>query len=550
MRVKRYVADTVSEAIAQVKQDLGRNAIILHTKPFNEGGFMGLFSKRRVEVIAAVDEEQGSSELIRMKRAEPLRPGFTPLTQAMEAIAEHQEAVPLASRSFRSSEPKLAETSIATIERVPSPTISKVLEAYSEARLPEARSLTPLVTPRVEISQVNSLRNEYETKSATIPVLNQVPVKPIQASSSLRGTGVIGDFIPKPAETVVLKSQGTGVIESIRPKRVEEQSSYVATGVSRPSGTGVIERILPRTESLAERQVEARETEALWNELAEMKKMLQQVTTKTTVDEVEQQRQKWFNYLKNLGLETELIEDLLARTRGEDLSTAELRSSKLMEDWTQVLGERLICNDPFPANLAGQQVLALIGPTGVGKTTTIAKLAANFHLFEGKKVGLVTIDTYRIAAVEHLKTYGDIINLPVEVVYSPTDLPLALQKLQNCELILVDTAGRSPYNRPMMDELQKFFNQGLISTIMLAISATTKYADMLNIVEKFTKVPYTHLIFTKLDETSCLGPLVSLAWKTRQPISYFTIGQNVPDDIEIAKPQQLITRLFKGNVDD
>jgi flagellar biosynthesis protein FlhF len=193
-----------------------------------------------------------------------------------------------------------------------------------------------------------------------------------------------------------------------------------------------------------------------------------------------------------------------------------------------------------------QQVITLIGPTGVGKTTTIAKLAAKFNLFEGKKVGLITLDTYRIAAVEHLKTYGEIMNLPVEVVYAASDLEPAIANLGNCDVILIDTAGRSPRNQIMMDELHNFIAKPVIETILLVISATTQYQDMVNIEEKFSRIAYTHLVFTKLDETGCLGPLISLAWKCKRPIAYLATGQNVPDDLETARPDKLMARLFKG----
>jgi flagellar biosynthesis protein FlhF len=251
-------------------------------------------------------------------------------------------------------------------------------------------------------------------------------------------------------------------------------------------------------------------------------------------------------YLQSIGLEGEIIDYMLLQVPGYLIEGSGASETEWATYCKHVLASKLMFSEPIQVESQGeQQIMALIGPTGVGKTTTIAKLAANYNLFEGKKVGLITIDTYRIAAVEHLKTYGDIINLPVEVVYTPADLNQSFQNLHDCDLILIDTAGRSPHNQAMMDELKKFLSHSKIGLILLAISATTKYQDMVSIAENFSQIAYTHLVFTKLDETDSYGPIVSLAWKIRRPISYLTTGQNVPDDIEIAKSDKLVSYLMQ-----
>ena len=153
-------------------------------------------------------------------------------------------------------------------------------------------------------------------------------------------------------------------------------------------------------------------------------------------------------------------------------------------------------------------MVVLIGPTGVGKTTTIAKLAANFALFEGKSVGLITIDTYRIAAVEQLKTYAEIINLPIEVVYTVGEFKKALSKLGDKDLILVDTAGRSQKNKHHIKELKQFLAGRNPDETHLVLSANTKLDDLLETAEAFQAVSYNRLIITKLDETNELDNII------------------------------------------
>ncbi len=189
--------------------------------------------------------------------------------------------------------------------------------------------------------------------------------------------------------------------------------------------------------------------------------------------------------------------------------------------------------------------IALVGPTGVGKTTTIAKLAAIFAILEKKRVALATVDTYRIAAVDQLKTYADIISVPLEVAYTPGELGDALKKHQDKDLILIDTAGRSPLNELQMTELKSFLEPCSEVEIFLVLGATTKYADLMETVMRFSQLPIKQLVFTKLDETQHYGSILNIVSKTRKAVAYITTGQNVPDDIEVPDPDKIAKLLLQ-----
>ncbi|MDI6736366.1 MAG: flagellar biosynthesis protein FlhF [bacterium] len=194
------------------------------------------------------------------------------------------------------------------------------------------------------------------------------------------------------------------------------------------------------------------------------------------------------------------------------------------------------------------KMICLVGPTGIGKTTTLAKLAADFAFEKRKKVAIITVDTYRIAAVEQLKAYSEILNLPLEVVFAPSEFKGAIEKYVDYDVILIDTAGRSQKNSMQLVELKSFIDTaGYRLEIYLLLSATTKDKELIDIVESFKKVSFHKLIFTKLDETVTFGPILNLITQIPQGISYVTTGQNVPEDIEEANAGKLAKLIIGVN---
>lgn len=190
------------------------------------------------------------------------------------------------------------------------------------------------------------------------------------------------------------------------------------------------------------------------------------------------------------------------------------------------------------------RIVVLVGPTGVGKTTTIAKIAANMAFLEGKQVAMITLDTYRISAAEQLRTYAEIIGVPLKVVFNTADLEEAISDFRDKDVIFIDTAGRSPFNEAHMEELRQFINIAQPDETVLVLSVTTSTHELIKIYEKFGVMNIDRLIFTKLDETQHYGQILNAIDEIRLPVAYFTTGQNVPDDIEIPEPMRFAQMLM------
>jgi len=252
-----------------------------------------------------------------------------------------------------------------------------------------------------------------------------------------------------------------------------------------------------------------------------------------------------FTELIDADLSEENARELVERVRGDvaggelaDLVLLKARIARLIE------GEMRTCG-PIQVIPGRRRLVALVGPTGVGKTTTIAKLAAIYRLKEKRRVGLITVDTYRIAAVEQLRTYADIIDLPMQVVSTPREMREAVRRLDGLDLILMDTAGRSPRDEIKIQELKSFLTEAGADEVHLVLSSVAGARTLQQTAEQFATVGTTALILTKLDEATGMGSLLPLMRKSRLPLSYLTNGQNVPDDIETADSARL-ARLVLG----
>ena len=260
--------------------------------------------------------------------------------------------------------------------------------------------------------------------------------------------------------------------------------------------------------------------------------------------------------LYNVLLENEVQEKYINQVL-EDMDKV-LQTSHSLDNLLSSVYQKMVLKLGTPMKITpGEKkpkVIFFIGPTGVGKTTTIAKIASKFKVEEGKKVGLITADTYRMAAANQLQTYANILGVPLNVIYSFDELLDTVKKQnrenQDLDVILVDTIGFSHKNQEQRTDTKKLITalgDFYDSEVYLVLSATTKHKDLIDIADTYMEFTKFNLIFTKLDETKCLGNIFNLKLYTGASLSYITTGQNVPDDIEVVNAQKLVKQLLGGN---
>lgn len=405
MRVKRFVASNIQEAMAKVKLEFGNDAVILHTRRFKEGGFLGFFSKEYIEVTAAVDERIQT------------QPANAP------SVINNIRHETLSSRAIQSNKVQLNK-----------PNVEDEIDVE-----PMGFKFDAGANPELNLA-INEMRQMMEQMKSNLEVVRSPQSLP-----------KLGQIFYNHLENQELDSK-------------------------------ISQRIV--------------------------KKIIQQI-----------------NINPNITVEEAKAMILLELEKG-------LKKPK-----------------PILNSKSSQcQMIALVGPTGVGKTTTIAKLAANFSVLNEKKIAFITIDTYRIAAVEQLKAVGDIIGVPVNVIFTPSSLKEKITELKTsgCDYIFIDTAGRSHKSAMHMAELKAFMEIIDPEDIFLVLSSTTKYRDMTAIIQQYSSLDIKKLIFTKLDETSTYGPIFNIINKNKKILSYITTGQNIPDDIEIANPQKIAKMIVEG----
>lgn len=423
MRVKRYVVNSMPDALQIIREDMGKDAIILNTKHIRSGGLLGFFGKKKIEVIAAVDSV----------RAQPSsQPFSSPNLNTRPVInpsGTRQEIAPLL------------------------PDGNRTLNTFKE-------------TP------VSVTKGIYEPPRDT-----NIAAK---LSQPVREAG----------EDPVLKE-----LQEFRSMFFKIIGSNAGNRHAHP----VLQQIIDRLQH-------------------------QEVEEEIIAEIIKQLTEKW-----------------------DDLSVID--DAMIWREAKQVIVS-MIEKRGKPATIEslGKRVISFIGPTGVGKTTTIAKLASEFVLKERSRVGFITSDTYRIAAVDQLKIYANILNAPLEVVFTADDFEKALINLKSCDLILMDTAGRNYLNDIYCKEMNVVLDRASPSDMYLVLSLTAKYQDMEKIIQNFSHLSIDKVIFTKSDETTSYGAILNTVYRHNMSLSYLTHGQSVPEDISLACTDS-IAKLILG-VDD
>jgi len=288
----------------------------------------------------------------------------------------------------------------------------------------------------------------------------------------------------------------------------------------------------------------------LKKELSDIKMLVQSMQRPVETKKYTEDIESFLQYLRNHEINEELItrigDELFEHVNEIDSNKQSLSYRQIA---TQVLKKALI-DVPFGGLSYQKKYINVLGPTGVGKTTTIAKMAAHAVLQKKKKIGFITTDTYRIAAIEQLKTYAGLLQAPVEIVYNSEDFKKAMETYKDFDLVFIDTAGRNYKEVKFIEDVKKLIQFEDNVESYLVLSSTSKEKDMETIIEQFSSFPIEQFIFTKADETNSIGSMINLMIKYNKGLAYYTDGQEVPEDINEASVDSLLKLLFKEYEDE
>ena len=494
MNVKKVVGKTEKEAVDKVKALYGEKALILNIQKKHSSGLLGLFTKPTVVVTAAFSEADKTQDNITDESLDKLLGDLDKYD-----IAKFEASLPS----------KQAPKQVAELNRplsVPNPSLPPAATVSDEEKQKEA------VMQAAADSLAKKALDEIAKGMAT-PAVPQKISKPA---------------IPTPVPKTVNQNRGLRTV----PTTGHEPLSPVTTHSSDPTQDAV-------------RQSQER--------IAYLEKTLGDMQTKLSASQFETNSgrlfdntvlQIFYDALVGQGVLEHAAKKILTNIEHNVADNKSLDISYVAASvYTEILK---VIKKPNPiAGGADALFVFFAGPTGVGKTTTIAKLASRLVLEQNVGVGLMTADTYRIAAVEQLKTYAEILNLDIRVIYERNDFVQSAKEFgETKDVVFVDTAGRSHKNKENLLDLKDLINVPVVSEKYLVLSMTTKYEDLVNIINTYKDIGKFKLILTKFDETTHYGSIFNLCHEMGLEVVYITTGQNVPDDIELLKPEKIAKALL------
>lgn len=500
MRVTNQITFTAkddAEALRLAAERLGRDAVILSTQVIKEGGVLGLFQRSVLKVTAGILEDDDTRPQPKPRQANTNSPASSISSMdddtRRENLIAFQKLMEFKERSSSGSFP------------APSPSPARNITTGQENAVLLGEEGYMLPSDNVKISP-EGLRNAYGLTTRPAPVQPQTPAPPqiqqpqFQTQPQVQSSGMSND------DARILKDQVGALADRIDV--LLQRLTAVESGFASVRQNGGGFQVSPQVQVMPQMSGDDSGVEG-----------------RLRASEVDEK------YIRKL------LADYQVMTRKD-------KTKKL--PFTKWLATRIECAGDNGGDAAGGRKVMLLGPTGVGKTTTIAKLAAIKALWEHKKVLLLTSDTYRIAAVEQLKTYAKILGVPIEIIFDMAAIPGVVDEHENADIILLDTAGRSQRDKKNMELFENLYNTFTPDAVHLVLAANMKYKDMLDVVEHIPNIPVSHLLFTKLDETVSYGSIFNIQQVMGCPVSFLTVGQNVPKDIETASGTRIAEFLMKS----
>lgn len=525
MKIKTYVVDDVADAYPLIRNDLGKDAFILKTKPLRKGGLLGLFQKKQYEVVAAAEGSQPVEKV-------------DPLLRELNDQAQY-DALTISSDYDRAEQILKALKSngvAAGIKEQPSVVFQEKLERLIDAEPPltemsKAEEL-PVEAPkkrgRPKKVEVTEEHVDEAPKKKGKPKKNQEPVEAEVLAEAPKKRG-------RPKKVQVEEQPLEAPKKKGRPKKVVEESLEAQPKKKTPAKGSSAEAASP----VAHMDV--------LKELSEVKGLIQAMAQgEQATKMIPKLLEKWVDQLRDQEVDEEVIGFIVKRVTMKHPNLASVSSQMIEQTFLTVLEQ--LFEEGIDHTHKKQSFIALVGPTGVGKTTTIAKLAAAQVIGQRQKVGLLTTDTFRIAAVEQLKTYANILNVPFKVVGNSTELVPSMKSLNGCDVVFMDSAGRNYLEGEYIEEINQYLRLDVPQENYLVLSMTTRWRDMKKIVDQMKTVPIDKLILTKWDETSCYGVALNMVYHYPYPLSYLCLGQGVPEDIMKADSKFMAKKLL--GVDD